>query len=382
MAHWLRRTAVLALGTLALAACSQQLSADEIVARMEQAQQDTRDLHATVAIEFVTNERNGSLLVESWSKVLPGSDAAGRPVQMQRAEVRESAEPRLRGLTFVSNGDQFWVYTPAEQTVLTGSKSELTRLREGSGLGAASGPMAAVESLPALLQPALDQVDVALLPNEQVGGRDAWKLKLTPKAQEGAPSLAGIAGTTLWVDPQRALPLKAQIDASDAGEGTIEARSLESNTGLDEALFRFEVPQGTRVVQAAEIQRAVTPQKLSLDEARAQVDFPLLAPESLPAGTTLVEVQLFQQGGSPAVVQNYAGPVSFSLVQSRADVSRDQQPPAGSQSSEVAVRGVQATLITGGQQGSLLRWQEEGVTRFVAGTLTAEQALAVAESLR
>jgi hypothetical protein len=96
-------------------------------------------------------------------------------------------------------------------------------------------------------------------------------------------------------------------------------------------------------------------------------------------------VQLFQQGGSPAVIQNYSGPVAFSLAQGRNDIARDREPPAGSQVSEVTVRGQPATLITntsGSQGGSLLRWQENGVTIFIAGTLSGEQALAVAESLQ
>jgi outer membrane lipoprotein-sorting protein len=386
MLRVIRRGALLALSALALAACSAgQLNAEQIVERMEQAQQQTNDLHAVVAVDFVTNERSGTMLVENWSKAVGAPDAAGERVLMQRAEVREAEQPRLVGLTFVSNGETFWLYTPAERTVLTGTRAELEQLRSNSGIGGASGPFGAIEGMQSLLQPALDATNVEMLPDEQLGDQAAWKLKLTPKSEGEGPRLDGLASATLWVDPQRALPLKMQLDASDAGEGTLEARTLETNTGLADSLFTFEIPQGARVLQASEIQRSIQPQRLGLDDARAQVDFPLLAPATLPEGTSLVEVQLFQQGGSPAVIQNYSGPVAFSLAQGRNDIARDREPPAGSQVSEVTVRGQPATLITntsGSQGGSLLRWQENGVTIFIAGTLSGEQALAVAESLQ
>jgi len=57
--------------------------------------------------------------------------------------------------------------------------------------------------------------------------------------------------------------------------------------------------------------------------------------------------------------------------------------PFGAKTEAVTVRGQQATLITGtaDQKGTLLRWQENGVTIIIAGTLSREQALAIAATL-
>jgi hypothetical protein len=75
----------------------------------------------------------------------------------------------------------------------------------------------------------------------------------------------------------------------------------------------------------------------------------------------------------------------LSLVQSKARDGFDgRAAPTGAQTQTVTVRGETGTLITGAgnDQGTLLRWQENGVTIIVAGTLNAEQAQKIAASLK
>jgi len=50
--------------------------------------------------------------------------------------------------------------------------------------------------------------------------------------------------------------------------------------------------------------------------------------------------------------------------------------------SEVPIGEATGTLITGGDgQGSLLRWEQGGVRYVVAGTLSGDEAVKVAEGL-
>ena len=88
--------------------------------------------------------------------------------------------------------------------------------------------------------------------------------------------------------------------------------------------------------------------------------------------------------GTSTVILNYAGEgESVSVVQSNEDVGQDREPPAGSQVQEVAVGDATGTLITGADgEGALLRWEAAGVRYVVAGTLSAEEAVKVAEGLQ
>ncbi len=367
----------LLIGSLVLAACGQQqISAEEIVARMEATRDTMQDVHATVALNFTTNERSGNLVVEGWLKKTDRTDAEGKPITKVRAIVREASEAELKDSLLVSDGETFWLYNPSANQVITGSRADLPNNK-------AADPTGTTQALQDLIQRGMDALNVEVLGEEQVAGQNTWKLKLTPKTETSQQlQLDGIVEATMWVDEARALPLKLDIDASDMGQGTLEVRSITMNSGLSDDLFTFTAPAGATVTQASDLAGQMQPKAVTLDEARAAVDFPLLAPQYLPGGATLVEVRLL---GKQTVIQNYAsGGVTFSVVQSRTDVGSDREPPAGSAVQELELRGQTATLISGNadQQGSLLRWEENGVRIIVAGTLSSDDALKVAESLK
>lgn len=367
---------MLLVSALLLSACgTQDITADEIVERMEEARDSLQDIHATVAIDFVTDERNGSMLIEGWLKKTEQVDADGEPVKKLRAEILEASEDRLVGTRLVSDGETFWVYNPDENKVLTGNKADMPDQP-------ATDPVGATEALRDMLEQGLDAFDIEVLGEEQIAGQETWKLALTPKTEtEEQLQLDGLLTLTMWVDEELALPLKIEVDGSDMGQGTLEVRTIEVDTGLSDELFTFEIPAGAEVVDAAEVAEQMRPRSMTLDEAQAAVDFPLLVPTDLPGSATLIEVQVI---AGETVIQNYVGgATTFSIVQSSNDVGADRQPPAGSEVQQVTLRGQEATLITGSgeQQGSLLRWEENGVRVVVAGTLSADEALRVAESL-
>ncbi|MCX7792727.1 MAG: DUF2092 domain-containing protein [Chloroflexaceae bacterium] len=364
------------LGALLLAACGQRLpTAEEIVERMEAARAATNDAHATVAIDVTTPDRAGRMVVEGWTQKTGASDAAGKPVYRARMEVREASEADLVGSLMVSDGETFWLYSPAENTVITGSASQMRD-------AAASAPAGPAMMLQDLIAQGLDAVQLEVLGAETVAGKNTWKVKVTPQAATREQlGLDGLVEGFLWVDAELALPLKATFDASDFGRGSVEALSLETNTGLNADLFRFTPPPGATVVRAEELAARTKSSVASLDEARAAVSFPVREPGYLPAGMVLVEVRV---AGPNAVILNYAGAGgSVSVVQGSEAPGGDREPPAGSQTRAVTVRGVPGALITGADgRGSLLRWEEGDLRYVVAGAIGADEALKVAESLR
>lgn len=364
------------LGALLIAACGQRLpTAEEIVERMEAARAATNDAYATVALDVTTPDRAGRMVVEGWMQRAGATDAAGKPINRVRMEVRESSEADLVGSIMVSDGETFWLYSPAENTVITGAASQMRDAAAGAPGGQAM-------MLQDLIAQGLDAVQLEVLGAETVAGKNTWKVKVTPQpATREQLGLNGLVEGFLWVDAELALPLKATFDASDFGRGSIEALSLETNTGLSADLFRFTPPPGATVVRAEELAARTKSSVASLDEARAAVNFPLREPGYLPAGMALVEVRV----ASPdAVILNYAGAGgSVSVVQGSAAPGGDREPPPGSRTRAVTVRGADGVLITGADgRGSLLRWEEGGLRYIVAGAIGADEALKVAESLR
>jgi outer membrane lipoprotein-sorting protein len=364
------------LGALLIAACGQRLpTAEEIVERMEAARAATNDAYATVALDVTTPDRAGRMVVEGWMQRAGATDAAGKPINRVRMEVRESSEADLVGSIMVGDGETFWLYSPAANTVITGAASQMRDAAAGAPGGQAM-------MLQDLIAQGLDAVQLEVLGAETVAGKNTWKVKVTPQpATREQLGLNGLVEGFLWVDAELALPLKATFDASDFGRGSIEALSLETNTGLSADLFRFTPPPGATVVRAEELAARTKSSVASLDEARAAVNFPLREPGYLPAGMALVEVRV----ASPdAVILNYAGAGgSVSVVQGSAAPGGDREPPPGSRTRAVTVRGADGVLITGADgRGSLLRWEEGGLRYIVAGAIGADEALKVAESLR
>jgi hypothetical protein len=189
-------------------------------------------------------------------------------------------------------------------------------------------------------------------------------------------ALPGNGTATLWVDQERWIVLKASYEAGGLGQGTLEVQSYELNTGVPDDLFRFEAPQGVEVVQA----EAQKPQSLTLDEARAQASFPLLVPEYVPDGTTLIEV--YKLGEAIILRYDHSPEAAFTVVQGDTGTP-NLSPETAGLGRPVTVRGQSGTAISDEASGStLLVWTENGVSVSVAGHISLDEAIKVAESMK
>jgi hypothetical protein len=177
----------------------------------------------------------------------------------------------------------------------------------------------------------------------------------------------------LWIDQSRSVPLAAAYTGGSMGEVSITALELEVNQGVDAALFSFEIPEGAEVVGFADMK----PESISLDEAAASVDFEILTPDVLPDGATLVEV--FDAKGM--IVQQYTLPEGGSFSISQGQTEEVKKPSAEEQA--VEVRGVPGSLFISEEYDKvLLSWTEGEVSFLIAGSITTEPALEIAESLK
>jgi outer membrane lipoprotein-sorting protein len=349
---WIVFSLLMAL-SLVLAGCGNKITAEEIVAKMRETIEGTEDAHAVVTADVSAQGIEMSLTAEVWEKA----------PNLIRAEVLEASEAHFVGTLMVSDGQQAWLYEPARNRVAVGPPGELEMPL----------PQEMLSSLQEAIQEVLDVSDVELVGEEAVTGREAYKLTVSPREGDQTEIFPGNGTATLWVDKEEWIVLRAIYEANTFGAGGMQVQSFELNPGLSDDLFRFEVPEGATVIDV----EAQQPEPLTLDEARAQAGFPLLVPDYVPGDATLIEV--FRATDSFVLRYDHSTSVSFAVVQGPEMAG----PPPLGQSQDITVRGQSATVITDEAGGNtFLYWTEDGVTVTVAGHISLDEALMVAESLK
>lgn len=349
---WLVFSLLLVL-SLSLAGCGQKITAEEIVAKMQETMENTQDAHAVVTVNVDAQGIVMSVTAEVWEK---------SPNKLH-AEVLEASESDLVGSTMVSDGKQGWYYDPRRDVVMVGSVDEIeTPL-----------PPEMMSGLQQVIQEVLDVTDITLEGEETVAGQEAYKLVVSPKEEADQEVFPGNGTATLWVDKEQWIVLKATYEANAFGQGSMEIQSFEINPGLPDNLFTFEVPEGAKVIET----ETQEPVPLTLDEAKEQAGFPLLLPEYVPQGATLIEV--FKMDDSIILRYDHSTEISFVIMQGTELAS----PPPLGESQGVTVHGQSATIITDEASGNtFLYWTEDDVTVTIAGHISSDEALQVAESLK
>lgn len=349
--RWLVLLGVLVVIALLVGACQNQPTAEEIVARMREVEASIQDAHGVLEFAVRGLDEDQEMVIEVWEK---------KP-NKTRVETLESSDPELAGAVVVGDGQQVWMYLPAENQVMV---SEV-------GSDEPSSPRDMIQFMEEMIERMLDASEVKLVGEEDVAGAATYKLELSRKEGEEAV-LPVDAKVTLWVDQERWVVLRAHLVSDLVGEASMRVRSFELNTGLADDLFQFEIPEGAHVTNVESSQ----PVPLTLDEAKAQADF-LLVPSYVPEGATLINV--FSVEGAYVLHYDHST-TSFTIMQGWSPA--EGEIPTG-QTREVTVRGQAATLITDAAMGnSFLTWVENGVTITIAGRVSQDEILKVAESLQ
>jgi outer membrane lipoprotein-sorting protein len=299
--------------------------------------------------------------------------------------VLSSSFPEAEGMIAVSDGSQIWIWDPAENRVLIGTAEEMrTYLEEKmaeqvpgdfAGERPADGETADHPETPEeAVAKLLEYFTAEKAGSEPVGDSNAAILRLIP-IPEQMPDEVRAAGGLLhvWIRAEDDLPLGVAYTGGALGEGTIQATALELNVELADELFTFAVPAGAEVMRLADLER----EALSFDDVSGAAEFDVLEPAQLPDGATLVETVEVRG----AIVQRYnlADGGSFTVAQGRTEAA----PLPDMAGNVVDVRGVEGMLFAD-ERGArtLLTWQEEGMTFWVAGDLSADQAVNLANSLQ
>ncbi len=362
---------VILLAALVSAFVIMQPSAKDILTKTLETSKTIEDAHAILNIRVDSPEEKASATVEVWGRHEEEGPGAFR------LEVIETDKEEAVGGVIVSDGETVWAYSPAKGKVFTGTAEEAkAAMEEKQPMGEEfdkeefEHPENAEEAVEKLLE----YFEVQRTGTETIADANAYQLELKPIPEQMPAEYTAVGGLlNLWIDQSRSVPLAVAYTGGSMGEIRITALELEINQGVDGALFSFEIPDGVEVVGFAEMK----PESLSLDEAAASAEFDFVTPYTVPDGATLIEV--FNVRGM--IVQQYTLPEggSFTIAQGQTDEA--EKPSTEEQA--VEVRGVAGSLFVSEENDKvLLSWTEGEVSFYVAGNLTAEQALEIAESLK
>jgi outer membrane lipoprotein-sorting protein len=368
---WLLAGSLLLLVALGSAFVVMQPSARDILVQTLETSKTIDNAHAVIDVSMDMPEENASATVEVWGRHEEGGPGAFR------LEVLETDKEEAAGAVVVSDGETVWAYSPAKGKVFVGTVEEAkAALKEKQPLPDEfdkeefDHPENSEEAVDKLLE----YFNAEKAGSDTVAGVDAYQLELKPIPEQMPEEYAAVGGlVNLWIDKNRSVPLAASYTGGSIGEVSVTAKELEINVGVDESLFSFDIPDGVEVLPFADLE----PKSLSLDEAAASADFDILTPEETPDGATLVDV-LDVRG---MIVQRYnlSDGGSFSIAQGESD----EAPNPSTEEQAVEVRGVAGSLfVSDDGDRVLLTWSEGGLHFYIAGDLTSDQALAMAESLK
>jgi outer membrane lipoprotein-sorting protein len=372
-----RRNLIIVIGVVVLIAALvsgfvlMQPTAEEILVQTLETLQTIDNAHATVEINLDNVDKVESATLEVWSQ--RGEDGPGA----FRIVVLDSSNEKAIDAVVVSDGDTLWAYSPVEAKVFVGTAEEAKEMlaeKQPDMEMFEKGDYEHPENAPEAVEMLKEYFNLELSNSELVADTSARLLILNPIPEQMPAEYTAVGGLiNLWIDENRSVPLAVEFSGSSFGKGKITVTDLELNAGVDEELFTFVPPTDAELIAIADMK----PESTSLEDATASADFELLTPSETPDGATLVDV-LEVKG---TIVLRYTLPDGGSFSISQGLTEGISSTSDGWQSVEVR-ETTGSILVSEDGDKVLLTWSDGTVDFSVAGTLTSEQALLVAESLQ
>lgn len=368
---WIAFVIIILISALLVGFFSLQPSVEDLLIQTFESMETITDTHAVVEFNLDTPEQQVSGTVETWAR--KGENGPGA----FRLEVLETSEDKFAGAVVVSDGETLWAYDPSASKVLMGTLEEAKNMaaeKEFEMGDFERGDFEHPENAEEAVQLLMEYFTVENIGTEIIGNESAYLLKFTPISEKMPTEFVAVGGfINLWIDEARSVPLAFEYTGGSFGQVSASATSLELNTGLEDALFTFEIPDDVEVMSFVDL----APQSVSLEEATASAEFMILAPMETPEGATLVDI-LEVQG---SIVQRYTLPEggSFTLAQGLSE----ETLALSAEGQSVEVRGVSGKLYVD-KDGNrvLLMWAEGDLFYSIAGDLTVDQAFLIAESMQ
>jgi outer membrane lipoprotein-sorting protein len=324
-----------------LAGCvSHRMTGGQVIQRAQAALVETNAFHFVLDVEMDTDLLKDALSIDVWEY----------PPDRIKLRVLSAVNPQLQGLVFATDGEQSISYSRHANEVTVGP-ADVIKLPS------------VIESLIRARREWIQAADAhktRVVIRERMDGLVVYKVQV-PLAQDGYAQY--------WIDVRHWWVRKVTYQDVFLGKGTIFVRAIEGFEDLPDAHFGIQVPDGATVTEVT----MESSRPLTLEEAQMAVGFPLRRPTYLPSGVEFLVA--YQLDKNMALV--YEGERSFTLVQG---------PSIGlvphKDATLVSVFEQQATLVRDEEDGGmLLTWREGDLQFSIAGSLSREELVRIAESL-
>ena len=339
---------LLVLVVVLIAGCTEQMSADQIAARMKAQYESIEDFSATMV---ATSSFGGETTTSTRAKIMT------KMPDKTRFEYSEPAE--LAGMVMVRNGSTMWTYEPAKNQV---TKMVLTEDEPFE--------MDYVE----FVRDLMDKNDISYKGTENLDGRSTYVIEATPRE--------GVVGfkTRVWVDRENWMLLGMEMYDKDDDNliSKIEYRDATFNTGISDSEFIFEVPEGVQVVERS--LEDMMPEKMTLEEARANLSFDVKTPSYLPDGYEFDYAMVFGEERNRVSLGYSNGSERLHLGECVSDAV-DQPESMMGEPEVVSINGNDGEFMS--MFGiNTLRWSADGIDYSLSSAIEKDELANVAESIQ
>lgn len=342
-----KRTGILLLVVIVMALFSgcTEMSDEQIAQKMKEKQDSIKDFSATMVI---TSDFGGK-------SEMAKAKMMNKMPDKNRIEYLEPAE--MAGQIMVNDGKTIWNYNPTKNEVTRMDMPEIGKLSE--------------QDYTRSIKELLNQTDISCLGTDKFEGRSVYIIKASPK--NGSMGIR----YNMLVDSENWMPLKMEMfDKNDKLMTSIEYRDIKFNTGISDSEFEFKVPEGAKVVTR---ELPAPPKKMTLEEARKEVNFTVLTPSYLPESYTFDSATVFKYDDKESVSLLYRNS-SSTLVLTEKLLDDIQRPDFG-EVEKVSINGAEGKLIS--LPGSnMLVWNNGKLELMLSGTFSKEEMIKVAGSVK
>ena len=330
-----------------------ELDVKQIAEKMQQKQDSIEDYSYTM---YMTMEFGGQK-IETEADMMYKKPNKLKTVQTQPAE--------MAGSVTVSDGETMWLYDAQQNTVMI---MELSETPEQNDLDYLQ-----------LIEMMMNESDFSLAGIEEVDGRTTYVIDMSPKDE--SDDLGMLGDMKVWVDKETWMPLKMDMKDADGNPMiSVEYRNFQTNTGISDDEFQFEVPEGAKV-QTINMGEVLMPQAMTLEEAGEEATFDILVPSYLPDG---------YEFDNAMVIQGFVETVSLTYKNGDeglgiSEIVFEDEPQTSQimDSAEVvSINDVEGKLVTIYDDYKMLQWEIGNIQLTLSGSLDKEELIQIAESMQ
>ncbi len=337
-----------------------ELTAEQIAEKLQEKQANIEDYSATV---HMTASADGQVQEIEYEVVQKMPDKS-------RSVVVEPDEQA--GIVTVCNGENVWVYDPANDAVITDSpESTDTSAVDYTGIPAID--------YTSFISGMLNESHVSIGGLERIDDRDAYIISMVQKdnSSKGGPVIDG----KMWIDKETWMPVKIEMARDDGYQVIVEYQNFKVNTGISDEEFEFEIPEGANVF---DLRRR--PVKMTFEEAQDISEFEMLVPSYIPEGYEPDNVQFSNDslvtGRKESFTLIYSSEEhNIAISEYFYEEGKDSSSLPMKEGEKVFVNGAEANLYAMDGDNKWLEWKTEYVTIHIRGPLDTEEIIKIAESM-